>query len=331
MNQIFEPDQEFPLEKLVMTTPIVVSNGIYLVKYLINGNPLYIRTPKCTTKQGIIKSGKKMYCDLMFTNENGEFIKWIEELENYSQNYIFEKKDDWFESEMDLLDIENSFIPSFKIFKSGTFYILRTNVPTHLGKSSLKIFDEDELNVDLTDIKDSTNIITILQFQGIKCHSKNFQIEVEIKQMMILKPTKLFETCIIRPNNILKSLGETPINDKKNINEIVENNQLSIYEEKKIEPLADTHSILNHIPEILEININIDDVTKDDPIKIVERNDIYYKIYQEAMYKAKEAQSLAISTFLEAKQIKNLYMLDDKNDSIFEENGIDLKELQQKI
>lgn len=70
MDKMYESNAEFPLEDLVLTTtPIVVSNGNFFIKYLLGGNPLYIQPPKCTTKQGMIKGGKKMYFDLLFTNK----------------------------------------------------------------------------------------------------------------------------------------------------------------------------------------------------------------------------------------------------------------------
>lgn len=200
MEQIHEPNKRFPIHDVVLSAPIVIAHNNFFIKYLLNNNPLYIQAPTCTTKQGIIKGGKQMYCDLLFTNENVEFIKWIEDLENYSQNYIYNNRTQWFESELEMHDIENSFTSPLKIFKSGKFYILRTNVPIRLGKCSLNLFDENEISTDFEKIKESTNIITILEFQGIKCSSRNFQIEIEIKQMMVLKETKMFEKCIIRSN-----------------------------------------------------------------------------------------------------------------------------------
>ena len=52
--------------------------------------------PKCITRQGIIKGGRKMYCDLLLTNENNSFIKWVEDLEGYSQSYIFKNRERWY-------------------------------------------------------------------------------------------------------------------------------------------------------------------------------------------------------------------------------------------
>jgi CO dehydrogenase/acetyl-CoA synthase beta subunit len=42
--------------------------------------------------------------------------------------------------------------------------------------------------------------------------------------------------------------------------------------------------------------------------------EIYYKMYREARQKAKLARDLAISSYLESKHIKNIYVLEDLSD-----------------
>jgi hypothetical protein len=307
MDQIYEPNEEFPLKNLILTTPIVVSSGNFFIKYQLNDNPLYLQPPICSIKQGIIKGGKKMYCDLLFTNENGDFIRWIENLENYSQNYIYKNRESWFNSDLELHDIENSFISALKVYRSGKFYILRTIIPTHLGKSTLKLFDEKEINVDIDEIKDSTNVITILEFQGIRCSSRNFQIDIEIKQMMIIKPVKLFEKCIIKPKH-------QHVQDE--VEDEIEDEVEDEVEDKVEDKVEGKLVIYNDPSDISEIDIDLDNISNKETIKITERNDVYYKIYQEAVNKAKQARTLAISSYLEAKSIKKLYMLDDIEDNL---------------
>ena len=152
-EEIIEPNDRFPFDKLTLTKPTVISGGNYFIKFLMNGNPLYIQPPKCLTKQGIAKAGKRFYCDFVYKNENEDFVQWIEKLENFSQTAIFENRDKWFESELSLHDIENSFTSPLKIYKSGKSYILRTNVPTRLGNCSLKIYDENEMDVEPDAVK----------------------------------------------------------------------------------------------------------------------------------------------------------------------------------
>ena len=328
MHKIYETNDDFPINNLVLTTPIVISNGVYFIKYLLESESLYIQPPKCITRQGIIKGGKKMYCDLLFTNENNSFIKWIEDLETYSQSYIFKNRERWFDSQLELEDIADSFLSVLKIYKSGKYYILRTIVPGNIDDCQLKLYDENENLINHDFLTDSTNVIPILEFKGIKCTSRNFQVDIEIKQMMILKPSLLFEKCVIKNNH--ESLGNNNENiidvvqsksDKKEIidnkkeiiedkKEIIENKKVIIDDKKK-----DNKNELSYNGGLMEVDLDLETVNNEDVITLVTRNEVYYKIYQEAMNKAKQAKNLAISSYLEAKQIKNLYMLDDISDN----------------
>jgi hypothetical protein len=218
MEQIFEPNAQFQFDKLVLTNPIFVNSGNYFIKYIMNDSPLYIQPPKCATKQGFVKGGKKIFCDLLFTNENESFIRWIEDLENYSQKYIFNNREKWFETDLEMHDIESSFTSPLKLYKSGKFYIVRTIIPTRLGKCTLRIFDEQEMDVPMESIQDGTVVMTIWEIQGIKCSTRNFQIDIEVKQMMVIPKSNLFDRCVISKNSEFSKgdsdtlLGSQPLN-----------------------------------------------------------------------------------------------------------------------
>jgi hypothetical protein len=358
--------------------------GNYFIKCQSPGNnPLYIQTPKCNTKQGILKAGKKYFSDLMFTNEHENFIQWIEKLENYCQKYIYDHRDSWFDTELDMHDIENSFSSCVKLYKSGKYYIVRTHVPTQMGKCSLKIYNDNEELVDPAEITEKNDIITILEIQGIKCSARSFQIEIEIKQMLVLPDNNLFEKCILvkgrhksdhqdipeylgkspanslsivsasassQPENfelavdtsdihvsenILQDSGLDPLMDKtmdfSQSNEIVEStsspmegiqstSRLTLVEhslsegDQELEEIVE-EEIIDDPNNLKEIDLSLDEIPESEQIQIKPRNDVYYKMYQDAKKKAKLAKDLALSAYLEAKHIKNTYMLDDLDDS----------------
>jgi hypothetical protein len=352
MDNIHEPNTTFLFDKLVLTKPISTSGGNYFIKFKMNDYPVYIQSPKCRTKQGIVKAGKRFFTDLMFNNENEEFIQWMENLENYSQKYIYQHRTEWFETELEMHDIENSFAPLLKLYKSGKYYLARANVPGVLGKCTLKIYDEQENEVDYETISNNENIITILELQGIKCSARSFQIEMEIKQILVLKPEKIFEKCLL-------TKGKKPITQdveifsKNDLDEIKENfvPQENVVNESDTEPFEnvppeeefktsvsmnsneedtkDESEVFSETVqdpfEPVEIDFNLDELNTDDTIQLKNRNDVYYKMYREAKKKAKIAKDLALSSYLEAKRIKNTYMLEDISDS----DSSDLEEYEQ--
>lgn len=356
MEEIYETNDKFDFEKLVLSNPVML-NGNYFIRFSINGRSnLYIQPPKCKTRQGIIKAGKKYYSDLMFTNENDQFIRWMENLETHCQKFIFNNRDKWFEGAMEMHDIENYFTSPMKIFKSGKFYIVRTNINAQLGKPGLKIYDENEKEVDFETITDNTDIVTILEFQGIKCSARSFQIEIELRQVMTLKPKNLFEKCIIKTDDGLtlttriallsenqNELQEdinlaTTIDVRQEDNVNLDETKEIVIENKLIEPeiapmeKQEPNSVLDNdapvdlekesvqtlfieTPEIQEVEFNVDELSLTETVQIKKRNEVYYEMYREARRKAKIARDLALSSYLEAKRIKNTYMLDDIKDS----------------
>lgn len=371
--EIYDTNDAFDFGKLVLTKPSLISGGNYFSRCLVNNGPLYIQPPKCKTKQGFNKAGKKFYCDLMFTNENENFIRWMENLENHCQKFIYKNREKWFDGEMEVHDIENYFTSPLKLYKSGKYYIARVNVNTVLNKPALKIYDEHETEVDMETINDNTNVMTILEIQGIKCSSRSFQIEFDLKQMMVLQPSNIFEKCIIKSNNPvvineqnknnnfdyghddghydgLESINKEEVNEPV-ISDIVSSDIISseivsseeektlekfeeqIFEQKPLiesdvkkeneEQYAPTATSNNIITEVIdvspdgieEIDFDLEELKNDETIQIKTRNDVYYEMYREARRKAKKARDLALSAYLEAKRIKNTYMLNDIEDS----------------
>lgn len=352
MEHIYDTDATFKFENISMTTPTSLSSGTYFSKIFINKKPLYIQSPKCKTKQGIVQSGKKIHADLVFTNDDEEFIHWIESLEQTVRKHIYNNRGKWFDMDMDEDDVENYMAPTIKLFKSGKQYLMRVNVSQRIGTTPLKIYDEDEIDVKMDAINETTSMITILEIQGVRCSTKSFQIDIELKQIMVLKPVNLFERCIIKKQEpLVKSatMKEEPVHREeplyKPVQELVREEEL-VQEEKPVqkeeEPVKEEEPIEEPVQEeepiyieiedkkdslgesIEEFDLDVDSLQNTDTVHLKEKTEVYYQMYREARQKAKLAKSLALSSYMEAKRIKNLYMLDDIESS---DDEYDLDEL----
>ena len=409
MDNIIEPNNLFDFSKISLAHPVGIQGGAYFTKIEINNKPLYIQTSKSLSKQGFVKTGKKYYCDLLFDKNSEELINWFENLEVKCHKLIFEKKDIWFQGNLEENDIETAFNPLIRIYKSGKYYLLRTNVKnTKDDIPAVKIYDENQLILGISDITLETEFISILEIQGIKFTSRNFQIEIEIKQIMVLNNNPIFDNCLIKSN---KKTLEKPLEVNKNIETIisnsdhlvVDNNLLSsktssIINEKEnksnsLETLKDLEEIdllnllpleepikelnkspfedddeeqevddaeevddveevddaeeVNDVEEVDdaeevndEVDIQFEDLNNDlgkdihqndklkeindielnlekniETIKLKKPNQVYFELYKEARNKAKLAKKNAILAYLEAKNIKKTYMIENINDS----------------
>lgn len=257
MNDIIEPTINYDFSNLYLGPPSTVAGGAYFTRIMYNNNKqLYIQTPKSLTKQGFVKSGKKIYVDLMFDNNDTVFINWIENLETKCQELIFSKGDNWFQTKLDKDDIESAFTSSFKIYKSGKFYLLRVNV-----KPNIKIFNDDKNIINLDDFTHDKTLISIIEIQGVKFTSRNFQIEIELKQSMVVSPDPFLDDCFIKKpvkktSSIVEDVEEQDVED-------IEKDQQNLFI-PFIEPISiDTQSFSNiDNKKSVEVDIDIDKKTE---------------------------------------------------------------------
>lgn len=73
-------------------------------------------------------------------------------------------------------------------------------------------------------------------------------------------------------------------------------------------------NIANNNEIMEEVRLGIEDIdrTNDESnIKLKDPRDVYYELYEEAYKKARLAKKIALQAYLEARQIKNQYLLDD--------------------
>jgi len=384
---VYHPNDTFNFNHLHLSPPNSIPGGSYLTKYAYydSKKPLYIQTPKTLSKQGVVVSGKKAYIDLLFTGGNehdAEFIEWIADLEKRSVELLYEKRHLWFTQELDKSDIENSFTSPIRAFKTGN-YLVRVNlelnrIQTHIQPFLCKVFDENRSIAPVEYVKAEHNIISIIEFQGIKFTSRSFQMELILRQALVIPELPLFETCVINTNtnttsssNIEEPLGKydesqsssssssssstLPINENTTAKEIIETLDKSLGTSDVYPPLRES-SALKHF-ECTEVDIdfkNIADVidtkepTFDVPttaataatdatggdtstakkwkqtngsLTLKKHKEVIYEMYKVAKRKAQEAKKAAIRAYLEAKEIKASYLLDDLDEFDSESSG----------
>tara|TARA_X000000368_G_scaffold313540_2_gene251157 strand:- start:2165 stop:3250 length:1086 start_codon:yes stop_codon:yes gene_type:complete len=359
-TSIYQATPDFDFNKVHLANPMPCQGGTYFSKLLMgtNDDSLYIQTPKCKTKQGVIKTGKKKYSDLLFSNHNVNFINFINNLEEKLQKLIFDKHNLWFvNDDLEIEDIQNSFTTPIKVYK-GTNYLVRSNLNqsrTNI-ENGIPIFNESETERCIEDITDKSDIICILEILGIKFTQRSFQLEINIKQIMIIENSPMFSNCLIKPDKTLGDKSEdittTLIkDDTKEVledeptvsNEVTEegdelkgielavnneeDNDTTVYEDTK-EYLEDKK--LNQdkekdtLKELSEFEISLDVPEDESTMGLKKPVEIYMNLYTEALNKAKDAKKVAIEAFLAARNIKETYALniesDDEEDELIEYN-----------
>ena len=69
---------ESTLHNIKLHSPVPIQGGSYLAKMTLNNNPLLFQMPTCSTKRGVVTSGKRYYCDLLFNYDHSNVIEFVE-------------------------------------------------------------------------------------------------------------------------------------------------------------------------------------------------------------------------------------------------------------
>ena len=394
-----EPSNDFAFNELQLGPPTGLQGGSYFTKLLLNDNNLYLQVPKCLTKQGIVVTEKKKYCDLMFSRDAVDIIAWFENIERRAQQLLFEKKNIWFHDDLEMSDIENSFTSPIRSYKSGNYYLVRCSVPKVVTPETISCYNEREEPVSLDEINENdVQLIPIVEVQGIKFSSKNFQIEIGLRQIMVIKKKEIFKKCMIRIaktnnedefSNVSIPNGDTEKEDEATVATVEEVVEEPIVEEPVVvepvveEPVVEEPIVVEPVvvepvveePIVVEPVVVIESHIVDEPMmneKLVNNeehsdnnekeitneesetiliqqtkvneesksnreaipndlneidittiqsnseesltlrnpSEVYYEMWKHARERAKEAKKEALTAYLEAKRIKEHYMLD---------------------
>lgn len=185
----YDTNDDFPFAKLYLANPNGLQGGSYFSKIRIDSDTVLIQMPKCSTKNGIHKTGKKMYTDLLFDKSDAKFETWVETLSDTVKNLIYEKKDIWFQDDLSFDDIEYAWQEILRNYKKkNVLFRCFIKKPKNISRDELiMVYDEDENNLTLDDIKENTQIIPLIQLTGLKFTSHSFSLEFNLKQIMVLK------------------------------------------------------------------------------------------------------------------------------------------------
>ena len=378
----YDTNKDFPFQDLCLANPTGLQGGAYFSKLKFEEQNVIIQMPKCKTKNGIHRTGKKIYTDLMFDIKNETFVQWVQDLSTRIKSLIYDKKDLWFQNEMSFDDIEYHWQHILRTYKKNNV-LLRCIIkkPKNISRKELvMVYDEDENIISLDDIKSGTSIIPLLEITGLKFTTQSFLLEFALKQVMLLNEITESKQCLIsikKPegvkipnvdggelcnNNLIEtgdiapkndhseednvysqkdpsatlistlecedqtSLGKCAVDNEKISGADIAGTDLKIVSLQKT-PICDVSStkyleeeihkndppnISNTLEKqnINEVNLTYPD-DNTDSISLKKPDEVYLAIYKEAKRKAKEAKRAAIQAYLEAKRIKNKYMLDE--------------------
>jgi hypothetical protein len=153
---------------------------------------------------------------------------------------------------------------------------LRVNV-----KQNIKIYDDNDQIITSDDISADKMLISILEIQGIKFTSRNFQIEIELKQSMVVSPDPFLDECFIKKpikkQHVNAVIIEEPIKEdtlvKLDLDQFIDESAKVLIE--NINKPLETSNI-DH--ESIDLEVSFEESTKIDPHDELEEANIVLDI-----------------------------------------------------
>ena len=163
------------------------------------------------------------------------------------------------------------------------------------------------------------------QSNGDSLEDMNFQIDIDNlkeEETTVEKDTTLEKETKAEKDTTLEK--ETTAEKETNVEQetTAEEDNINL----NIEDLDIAEETPENINELTEFNLD-SSLENVETIVLKKPNQVYYEIYQKAREKAKEAKKVAITAYLEMKNIKKTYMLDDIDDIDDSENDSEFDEL----
>lgn len=350
----YEPNDQFPFDQMTLADPQALQGGSYFSRLSINSSGVTVQFPQCGTKEGVVKTARSKYIDLAYpTDMSGDLAQWLEKFEATIKAKVLERKAAWFSNEISEGDLDSMLNPMSRTLLTKKRLLIRgqIDVERRTGKNKCLAYDEHEREIVLDELSKDDTIIPLVSIEGIKFTSRSFDIEVKVVQVMRLdkvsapvcrikrggeKTEVASDTADIadKLEKIVLEVGETKDSaieqtedevtevslDAHSLgSELSESDAESLYEAEERPALEITDSVeIEGIEDVTEGGlVEIDPEIKDtsDGITLKKPQEVYYEIYKAARERAKQMRQAAIEAFLEAKQIKEKYMLRDLDDS----------------
>ena len=326
---MFDTNLEFPLAKILLTNPVAMQGGgAYFAKLTIEGKPIRLQLPKTTTKAGIISTKRECYTDLMYKREDEQsLIQWVDAIESKFKDLVNEKKSLWFSNELSDSDIDGMLIPITRTYKGDTMIVMRVAIDTtkRHNSTTCQIYDDNENKIDDNDFITTEHIIIpLIVVEGIKFTSKSIEIVVKMVQMMVFAPVE--NECMInykkeQTTHEGQKIHSYVKNDIVNDNNIssrkmdckdeldrIELSQNSLMLEVPLGEISELPEVDNY-DKLREIDVAISESAQ--TIILKDPVELYREMYRAAKEKLRKLKEESFLAFLEAKQIKTKYMIDD--------------------
>ena len=256
------------INKIIYKEPIKTVGGCLLSKTYYSYNqeeiPIYIQTPRLKNTSNLVVKDSKTYLELELDKKHINFYEFVNNVDDHNISKTHTRSEDWFHQKLPMDVIDDFYKTNIKMRTYNTAPIIKFKIPLYKNKNrkGCDIFGDNLQPIDISEIKKNTEVICILELQGIKFFKQRFETEWRVVQLRayLNSDVHLPRECLI---------NEDYLSDVEDNREILEEN-ISLNNEKGIKNIEIDMKpkVENKIKEIIKIEDN------KDPVNLEESNNI---------------------------------------------------------
>jgi len=148
---------EIDIAQIQYEEPVKVK-GSYMTMAKIDGEDIYIQTPKITNVNGIIKTDTRAYIDLFFEKHHLKFYEFLSGMDENNITKIFNNSRQWFNKDFPMDIVEDLYSTPLKHKNPPKF---KLKLPLSKGEIDAEIYDGANNSIRYTDIPNDSKIICL--------------------------------------------------------------------------------------------------------------------------------------------------------------------------
>ena len=200
MDKIYKCEN-IDFNNLEYTKPRKVGT-LYYSDINYNGNPLFIQTQRLKLKSKTDNLNLKKPTELKFTADDNIY-NLFNNLDNKNVNVIYENSKNWFSKQLRLEDSENMYKNISKPLIQNKLPEIKFKLPIDNGKLLSKIYNQEKIDIDISDIKENQECVLIIHIRGIKFFKSYYICDYYISHIKTYSKLNYLipDDCIIENEN----------------------------------------------------------------------------------------------------------------------------------
>jgi len=191
------------LSKIVYLEPVKTAGGCLIsrTQYAFQKEkiPIFIQSPRLRVSSDLEILDSKTYLELELDKKHINFYEFINNIDDQNISKTYTHSEEWFQEKLPMDVVDDFYKTNIKMRKYNKSPIIKFKIPIYKNKTrkSCDIFGDDLKPLDMSEIKKNTEVICILELEGIKFFKQRFETEWKVIQVRVYPEVVESNPCLI--------------------------------------------------------------------------------------------------------------------------------------